>query len=76
MVRTNIEKQLVLLREYKIRKAKESLWEFCKLLAPDFYIEGRYHLKLICDKLQALYEGTLLKPNGEPYRRFMLNLPP
>lgn len=76
MERANVEKKLALLREVQIRKARESLWEFCKLLAPDFYMEGRWHLKLICDNLQALYEGKLLKPNGEPYKRFMLNLPP
>lgn len=76
MARDKLERQLLLLRELQIRKARESLWEFCKLLAPDFYKEGRTHLKEICDTLQKLYEGTLLKEDGTPYRRLIMNLPP
>lgn len=76
MDRRNVELKLALLRESNIRKARENLWEFSKLLAPDFYKDGRDHLKNICDTLQKLYEGKLLKKNGEPYKRLMLNLPP
>lgn len=76
MKREQIEKGLVVLREYKIRQARKSFWEFCKLLAPDFYIDGRTHLENLCDVLQRLYEGKLLKKNGKPYKRLILNLPP
>ena len=76
MNREQLERELYLLRELKIRKARESFWEFCKLTAPDFYKEDRPHLKLICDTLQMLYEGKLLSPNGEPYKRLMINMPP
>lgn len=76
MNRRNVELKLALLREANIRKARESLWEFSKLLAPEFYKDDREHLKNICDILQNLYEGKLLKQNGEPYKRLMLNLPP
>lgn len=76
MKRNEVEQRLVILREYKIRQARKSLWEFCKLLAPDFYVDGRTHLENLCDILQRLYEGRLLNSNGEPYKRLILNLPP
>lgn len=76
MKREEVEKRLAILREHRIRLARKSLWEFCKLLAPDFYIDGRTHLEELCDVLQKLYEGRLLKPSGEPYKRLILNLPP
>ena len=53
---------------------RRSLWEFNQYLNPDFF---KYpHLKIIADKLQALYEGKLLKPSGKPYKKLMMNLPP
>ena len=76
MVRKEVERKLAILREYKIRKARNNFWLFCNLLAPDFYKDNRVHLKELCDTLQKLYEGKLLKPNGEPYKRLILNLPP
>jgi predicted phage terminase large subunit-like protein len=66
----------MLLRELEIRNAKKSFWLFCKCMAPDFYLDNRYHLKLLCDDLQKLYEGKLLKPDGTPFKKFMLNMPP
>ena len=36
--------------------ARREFWHFCKLLAPDFYMEGRDYLKNICESLQAFYE--------------------
>ncbi|WP_232304285.1 phage terminase large subunit [Jeotgalibacillus campisalis] len=44
--------------------------------APSFYKEDRPHLKRIANTLQSLYEGTLLKPNGEPYENMIMNIPP
>lgn len=64
------------MRTLNIEKARRSFWFFCKLIAPDFYIEGREHLKDLCDILQALYERKLLKDTGEPYTRLMINIPP
>ncbi len=76
MDRRDRERLLVFERERRIRRAKKSLWEFCKMLAPDFYREGRWHLKLLCDTLQALYEGRLVKEDGSPYKKLMMNMPP
>ncbi|MCX7842289.1 MAG: phage terminase large subunit [Clostridia bacterium] len=41
--------------------ARESFWEYCKLMNPKFYKESRPHLKNIAHSLQALYEGRIIK---------------
>ena len=41
----------------KLELARRDFWEFCKLLAPDFYMEGRSYLKNICHELQEFYES-------------------
>lgn len=64
------------IRELTIEKCRRSFWVFCKTIAPDFYKEDRDHLKKLCDTLQNLYEHKLLKDNGEPYTRLMINMPP
>lgn len=48
-------------RELKIRKARESFWEFCKALAPSFYKEDREYLKILCNGLQDIKEGRIDK---------------
>lgn len=55
------EKMLALKREKRIRKARDSLWEYCKTESPGFYKENRWHLKLNCWILQALYDRNLTK---------------
>lgn len=37
--------------------ARRDFWEFCKVLAPDFYVEGREYLKRLCHELQEFYES-------------------
>ncbi|NFA42708.1 terminase [Clostridium botulinum] len=64
------------IRDLTIEKCRRSFWTFCKTIAPDFYKEDRKHLKTLCDILQDLYEHKLLKDNGEPYTRLMINMPP
>jgi len=57
----DFEKQkelLKMLRIRKILKARESFWEFCKLEAPDYYIEHRTHLVINCLFLEAFYYKT------------------
>lgn len=49
----------------RLELARRNFWEFCKLIAPEFYREDRPHLKEICDTLQALYEGRIVRYNGE-----------
>lgn len=41
----------------KLELARRDFWEYCKLLAPDFYKESRPYLKEFCKSLQAFYEG-------------------
>ena len=49
--------------------ARRDFWHFCKILAPDFYIEGRDYLKNICKEMQRFYE--------DPEARVMIiNEPP
>ena len=59
-----------------IELSRRSLWHFCKVMHPDFYRPDRWHLRQMCDTLQALYEGRLTKSNGMPYKKLMINLPP
>jgi predicted phage terminase large subunit-like protein len=53
------------LRQVKIAKGKRDFWEFCKLVAPDFYFDGRDHLKLLADTLQALFEDRIILEDGK-----------
>lgn len=64
------------IRELRIRFARQDFWEFCKLLEPDFYKESRSYLKKYCKTLQAFYERKLLKEDGTPYIKLMINMPP
>lgn len=70
----------------KYRKARESFWEYCKLINPKFFKDSRPHLKRIADTLQALYEGRIVRrgdtweihstPQNNPCKKLMLNVPP
>ena len=41
----------------RIELARREFWEYCKLLAPDFYKEGRAYLKEKCRIYQEFYES-------------------
>jgi len=56
--------------------ARRSLFEFANYLTPTFFFPERYHLIEVCNTLQALYEGKLLKSDGTPFKKLMINLPP
>lgn len=61
----------------RYQKARDSFWEYCKLRNPKFFKDSRKYLHDLADKLQALYERKLINPTtGEPYAKFMMNLPP
>ncbi|WGT37133.1 phage terminase large subunit [Lysinibacillus sp. 1 U-2021] len=64
-------------RIIKIKEAQESFYAFCKVMYPNFFTKGRelYTIKM-CNTLQDIYEGKLLKKNGEPYKNISINLPP
>ena len=51
------QKQFEELRyQARLELARRDFWEFCKLLAPDFYMEERTYLKEFCQALQEFYE--------------------
>lgn len=52
----------------RLELARRDFWEFCCLLAPDFYKEGREYLKTFCRALQEFYEGD--------QRVLIINMPP
>ncbi len=47
-----------ILKELRIELARRHFWEFCKLMAPDFYKEDRLFLKDICYALEDFYLGN------------------
>lgn len=53
-----------------------NFWEFCKYIAPEFYLDHRTHLITLCDTLQAFYERKLLKPDGRAYTNLAISIPP
>lgn len=76
MNKNELKKKLKLLRELKIRQARKSFWEFCKLQASDFYKEEREYLKILCNTLEDLYYGRLKRSDGFVYRRLALSIGP
>ena len=49
---------MILRNEIKCELARRDFWEYCKLLAPDFYKEDRKFLKDKCREYQDFYEST------------------
>ena len=41
----------------KIELAKRYFWDYCKLVAPDFYRDSRHYLRDLCETLQRFYES-------------------
>lgn len=55
--------------QLRLELARKDFWEFCKMLAPDFYKDDRPYLKNICNQMQAFAEN--------PEERVMvINAPP
>jgi predicted phage terminase large subunit-like protein len=59
--RAEQERLYMIEREMTLRKGRENFFNFCQILAPDFYRPERWHLWLLCNTLQALYERHLTK---------------
>lgn len=68
--------KLMLLREKKIREARDSFYSYCKIINPKFYKIDRTYLKELCDTFQGIYEGTLMNKSGKAYTKLSINLPP
>jgi predicted phage terminase large subunit-like protein len=78
MNRNTLEERYRLLKEKRIRFARLSFWEFCKLLHKDFYTDDKSYLKDYCQVLEDLYKRNLSNPddNNEPYTRACISFPP
>jgi len=63
--REQLEQLLVLKREAKIRDCRSQFYIFCRTLAPEFYTDGKPHLRRLCEKLQLLYERKLLRRRNQ-----------
>lgn len=55
------ERLYLLKREQYLRHGRDNFFNFCQILAGDFFKPDRWHLWLICNTLQALYERHLTK---------------
>lgn len=51
-------------RVLRIRKARSVFYEYCRLKQPKFYSPDKIYLKDLCDTLQALYEGRIIRIIG------------
>lgn len=65
-----------LLKQEMIDKARDSFWDFCNLLSPDFYRSDRIHLKQLCDTLQSFYYRELTTSAGKPAEKLIIEMPP
>ena len=55
-------------RQARLELARRDFFEYCRLMAPDFYREDRFFLNSMCDELQDFYESE--------DRMCVINLPP
>jgi predicted phage terminase large subunit-like protein len=62
--------------EKTMQSGRDSLWQYCKHLSPSYYTEDKAYLIDLCNTLQKLYKGELLKEDGTPYKKLMINMPP
>jgi predicted phage terminase large subunit-like protein len=53
--------ELLMIREHNIRQARTNLWAYNVLVSPDFYKSDRWHLYMLSEVLQKLYERKLTK---------------
>lgn len=51
--------------------ARDSFWEYCKMINPKFFKDDRVHLREIAETLQALYESRIIKLPGDTAWRIL-----
>ena len=73
---TEIIELETLLKYEEILKGINNFWYFCKLKDPLKYTDDKEYIRDLCNKLQLFYERKLLKEDGIPYTKLMINLPP
>ena len=64
------------IRAARISMAQRSFWHYQKLKDPDFYHEGRPHLKDFANVLQDFTDGKLRNEYGKDPQILITNLPP
>lgn len=74
--KTNASDAALIARAVQLERCRSNLWEFQKQRNPGFFKDSRPHLKKISDVLQGVFERKLLKPDGTPYRKVILSIPP
>ena len=63
-------------------RARNSFFEYCRYINPQFFKPEREHLVALCNTLQALVEGRLTKrgisdkPAKDALKNMMINMPP
>lgn len=72
----HVSLNLPTISEIQQEKARRSFWSFCQIISPDFYKPEREYLKELCDTLQGIYQRTIKRPDGKPYDRLRIELPP
>jgi len=75
-VLSELEELEYLLKLEDIDSARDHFWNFCQYLESDFYKSEREHLGILCDTLEKFYFNTLLKPDGTPFHKLMIRMPP
>ena len=48
-------------KEIVLNRGRKSLWHYSRLRAPRHYTEDKVYLRQLCDTLQALFEGRIIK---------------
>lgn len=82
MFKMNQIKLIKTLREVKIRKARESFWEFCKVMSPilqdgtPLYHDGATYLKDLAETLQNLVENKFITESGDIAEGVCISMPP
>jgi len=76
MTRAERIKRISIKRERTIRDARNDFYKFCQAIDPDFYLPGIKHLTDLCHLLQTFYERKLLRPDGNPYLKLKIHIPP
>ena len=64
------------MRAARISMARRSFWHYLILKDPDFYHEGRPHLKEFANVLQDFFDGKLKNEYGNDPEILIVNLPP
>jgi len=71
-----IEERKELKRYANIELAKRSFWHYNQTKYPNAYKDDRLFLKEISDTMQQFYENKLIREDGKPYDRLIINAPP